>query len=74
MTAFQTLELYLVAALAEIAGCFAVRAWMRLRASVRWLAPGLFSLAAFAWQSSVNSRGDQSASGAEATSVMASSA
>ena len=36
-------------ALAEIAGCFAVWAWMRLGASALWLVPGLASLAAFAW-------------------------
>ena len=34
---------------AEIAGCFAVWAWMRLGASALWLVPGLASLAAFAW-------------------------
>jgi len=37
------------AALAEIAGCFAFWAWARRGASALWLAPGLLSLAAFAW-------------------------
>jgi small multidrug resistance family-3 protein len=40
---------YLVAALAEIAGCFAFWAWARLDRSVLWLLPGLASLALFAW-------------------------
>ena len=41
--------LYALAALFEIAGCFAFWAWMRLAASALWLLPGLASLAAFAW-------------------------
>ena len=41
-------SLYLLAALAEIAGCFAFWAWLRLGRSAWWLAPGLASLAAFA--------------------------
>lgn len=49
MTALPTLGIYAMAALAEIAGCFAVWAWMRLGASPIWLIPGLVSLAAFAW-------------------------
>lgn len=49
MTALPTLGIYALAALAEIAGCFAVWAWMRLGASALWLIPGLASLAAFAW-------------------------
>ena len=40
---------YLGAALAEIAGCFAFWAWLRLGKSVLWLVPGLASLVAFAW-------------------------
>ena len=39
---------YPLAALAEIAGCFAVWAWWR-GASVLWLLPGLASLALFGW-------------------------
>ena len=44
----QTSLAYLGAALAEIAGCFAFWAWLRLDASPWWLLPGIFSLAVFA--------------------------
>ena len=40
---------YAGAALAEIAGCFAFWAWLRNGQSAWWLAPGMASLAAFAW-------------------------
>jgi small multidrug resistance family-3 protein len=40
---------YLGAAVAEIAGCFAFWAWLRLGRSVWWLLPGLASLAVFAF-------------------------
>lgn len=40
---------YLAAALAEIAGCFAFWAWLRLDRSPLWLVPGMVSLALFAW-------------------------
>ena len=40
---------YIGAALAEIAGCFAFWAWLRLGHSVLWVIPGMASLAAFAW-------------------------
>lgn len=43
-----TFAIYIGAALAEIAGCFAVWTWMRQGASVWWLIPGMASLAAFA--------------------------
>jgi small multidrug resistance family-3 protein len=49
MTAPSTLAIYAGAALAEIAGCFAVWAWMRHGASALWLVPGILSLAVFAW-------------------------
>ncbi|WP_423209508.1 YnfA family protein [Paracoccus yeei] len=49
MTALSTLAIYALAALAEIAGCFAVWAWWRLGASPLWLLPGIVSLAIFAW-------------------------
>ena len=39
----------MLAALAEIAGCFAFWAWVRLDKSALWLIPGLASLALFAW-------------------------
>ncbi|MBN9070685.1 MAG: YnfA family protein [Rhizobiales bacterium] len=45
----MTVVLYVAAALAEIAGCFAFWAWWRLDRSALWLLPGLFSLALFAW-------------------------
>lgn len=44
-----TVLLYIVAALAEIAGCFAFWAWMREGRSALWLIPGMASLALFAW-------------------------
>lgn len=41
--------IYLGAAIAEIAGCFAFWAWLRLGKSPLWLAPGIASLCLFAW-------------------------
>jgi small multidrug resistance family-3 protein len=40
---------YLLAAFAEIGGCFAFWAWLRLGKSMLWLLPGMASLAVFAW-------------------------
>jgi small multidrug resistance family-3 protein len=40
---------YAGAALAEISGCFAFWAWLRLDKSPWWLAPGMLSLALFAY-------------------------
>src|SRR3546814_4636857 len=40
---------YIGAALAEIAGCFAFWAWLRLDKSIWWIVPGMASLALFAW-------------------------
>jgi len=45
----MTLAIYLGAALAEIAGCFAFWAWLRLGRSMFWLVPGIVSLSLFAW-------------------------
>ena len=45
----QTVLIYFAAALAELAGCFAFWAWLRLEKSALWLVPGMMSLAAFAW-------------------------
>jgi small multidrug resistance family-3 protein len=42
------LATYLAAAFAEIAGCFAFWAWLRLGRSILWLAPGVGSLILFA--------------------------
>ena len=43
----MTYLIYIIAALAEIAGCFSIWAWWRLEKSPLWLAPGLVSLALF---------------------------
>jgi small multidrug resistance family-3 protein len=40
---------YIGAALAEIAGCFAFWAWLRLDRSPLWLGPGIASLCLFAF-------------------------
>jgi small multidrug resistance family-3 protein len=44
-----TIPVYVMAAVAEIAGCFSFWAWLRLGKSPFWLIPGMVSLAAFAW-------------------------
>ena len=41
--------IYPLAALAEIGGCFAFWAWLKLDRSSLWLAPGVACLIAFAW-------------------------
>jgi drug/metabolite transporter superfamily protein YnfA len=41
--------IYPLAALAEIGGCFAFWAWLKLDRSPLWLAPGVACLIAFAW-------------------------
>jgi small multidrug resistance family-3 protein len=40
---------YGLAALAEIAGCFAFWAWLRLGRSALWFVPGILALVLFAW-------------------------
>jgi small multidrug resistance family-3 protein len=45
----RSLLVYILAAIAEIGGCFAVWAWLRLDKSPLWLAPGIVSLLLFAW-------------------------
>ena len=45
----MTILIYASAALAEIAGCFAFWAWLKLDRSALWLVPGIVSLALFAW-------------------------
>lgn len=40
---------YVGAAIAEITGCFAFWAWLRLEKSPWWLLPGMLSLAVFAF-------------------------
>lgn len=44
-----TVAAYIGAALAEIAGCFAFWAWLRMDKSPLWLVPGMLSLALFAY-------------------------
>jgi small multidrug resistance family-3 protein len=39
---------FLLAAVLEIAGCFAFWMWLRLGKSVMWIVPGMLSLALFA--------------------------
>ena len=45
----KSLLVFSIAALAEIAGCFAFWAWWRLDKSALWLLPGMVSLALFGW-------------------------
>lgn len=44
-----SIAIYVAAGLAEIAGCFAFWAWLKLDRSVWWLVPGSLSLALFAY-------------------------
>ncbi|SEC25032.1 YnfA family protein [Rhodobacter sp. 24-YEA-8] len=45
----MTGALYIGAAIAEIAGCFAFWAWWKQGAAVLWLIPGTLALIGFAW-------------------------
>lgn len=45
----SALPYYAAAALAEIAGCFAFWAWLRLGKPALWVVPGVLSLIVFAW-------------------------
>lgn len=45
----KALLIYPLAALAEIAGCFAFWAWLKLDRSPLWLVPGVAALIVFAW-------------------------
>lgn len=49
MPQVSTLAIYALAALAEIVGCFAFWAWLRLGRSALLIAPGVLALVAFAW-------------------------
>lgn len=44
-----SIAVYIAAAIAEIAGCFAFWAWLKLDKSPLWLIPGVASLCIFAW-------------------------
>lgn len=45
----SAIAIYVAAALAEIAGCFAFWAWLRNGQSAWWVLPGIASLIAFSW-------------------------
>lgn len=45
----QTVAAYALAAIAEIGGCFAFWAWLRLGKSIWWLVPGVAALVLFAY-------------------------
>lgn len=45
----MTPVIYIAAAVAEIAGCFAFWAWLRMGKSALWIVPGMASLAFFAF-------------------------
>ncbi|MFC4237270.1 YnfA family protein [Thalassospira xianhensis] len=45
----HSIAAYAGAATAEIAGCFAFWAWLRLGKSAFWIVPGILSLIVFAW-------------------------
>lgn len=45
----MTALIYIAAALAEIGGCFAFWAWLRLDKSIWWVVPGTASLLLFAY-------------------------
>ena len=44
-----TATIYTAAALAEIAGCFAFWAWLRMEKSIWWTIPGMAALISFAY-------------------------
>jgi small multidrug resistance family-3 protein len=45
----MSIPIFVAAAIAEIAGCFAFWAWLRLDKPAVWLLPGVASLVLFAW-------------------------
>ena len=45
----MTYLIYIAAAVAEIAGCFAFWSWLKLGRSGFWLVPGIACLVLFAW-------------------------
>jgi len=44
----KSLAFYITAAIAEISGCFAFWAWLRLHKTALWIIPGIATLALFA--------------------------
>lgn len=45
----RTLVFFLLAALAEMSGCYAFWAWLRLDRSILWIIPGIVALIIFAF-------------------------
>jgi small multidrug resistance family-3 protein len=45
----RSILIYIIAALAEIAGCFSFWAWLRMNKTPWWLVPGCASLILFAY-------------------------
>ena len=45
----RSLAIYVAAAVAEIAGCYAIWTWWRLGGAIGWAAAGMLSLALFGW-------------------------
>ena len=45
----KSIAWYILAAFAEIGGCFAFWAWLRLQKSAAWIVPDMLSLALFAY-------------------------
>lgn len=45
----MSFSFYVLAAFAEIAGCFSFWAWLRQGRSAYWVIPGMASLIVFAW-------------------------
>ena len=45
----RSFAIYMAAAVAEIGGCFAFWAWLRLSKSALWVVPGMAALALFAY-------------------------
>ncbi|TDI64385.1 MAG: hypothetical protein E2O90_09825, partial [Alphaproteobacteria bacterium] len=45
----RAFAIYVAAAIAEIGGCFAFWAWLRLGKSALWLVPGMAALVLFAY-------------------------
>lgn len=49
MNAVTASSLFCVTAVVEIAGCYAVYAWLRMGKPIWWLVPGVAGLLLFAW-------------------------
>lgn len=49
MNPLAAIGLYVVTAVAEIAGCYAIYAWLRLGKPMWWLAPGAIALMLFGY-------------------------